>query len=156
VSIRRGLIAVATALSLALPVAGCGFVGASKVSDTKPNGFVLRGAVEVSGAASGAVGSVCVAPPGVPDAVAGARVTVTDGNVQDSPRTLATGVLDPGRLVADARSTTRFRCDFPFAIYGVPGGIDSYGVAVGSLPPAPFEAQPLREDQPAIISLAPS
>jgi len=116
---------------------------------------VLRGVVQVAGASSGTIGQACVAPPGVPDAVAGARVVVTDGNVQDSPRQLATGALGAGKLVVDSRSDTGFRCDFSFTIYGVPGGVDSYGIAVGSLPPAPFEAQPLREDQLAVISLAP-
>jgi hypothetical protein len=141
---------------LILGLGGCGFIAAGKASDTKPSGFVLRGTVRVAGAAAGAVGSQCVAPDSVPEVYQGVPVNITDGNVQDSPHTLASGVLGTGKLAPDNASTTGYTCEFPLVIYNVPAGPASYGIAVGELPPAPFEAEPLRHDEVAVIDLGPT
>ncbi len=139
------------ALALAAGVSGCGFVHASNVSTTKPSGFVLRGHVTVplsSGPAS-ATGSACTAPPSASDIVAGAPVRVTD----PAGHTIALGRLGPGATATGQPGST---CDFPFAIPAVPGGVGSYGVAVGTRPAQPFTARDLREDRPAVLTVGAS
>lgn len=156
---RPGLVVASLTLS-ALPaltaLSGCGFVDAGKASDTKPSGFVLRGSVRVAGAGAGSVGSLCVAPLSVPEVYQGAPVTITDDNVQDNPNTLASDILGPGKLTSDEASTTGYTCAFPIVIYNVPAGPQSYGIAIGALPPAPFAAKSLRRDELAVISLGPT
>jgi len=124
---------------------GCGFLGAAGVSHAKPDGFVLRGRVTVPVPASDTrpAGSACAA--GIPDVVAGARVTVTgpDGKV------LGTGQLGAGVI---ARTGTAASCDFPFQLAAVPGGVDSYDIAVGRHSQR-FPAKPLRENASAILAV---
>jgi hypothetical protein len=132
---------------LALGLAGCGFVGASGVSGTKPDAFLLRGRVTepVPAGDPRPDGAVCAATS--PDIVAGApvRVTAPDGHL------LATGALGDGVI---ARSGTASTCDFPFQIAGVPGGVASYDIAVGTRAPKRFPAKELRENATAIIPVS--
>jgi hypothetical protein len=131
-------------LAVPLALAGCGFVGASAVSHTKPDAFVLRGHVSVPVPAGDARpdGAACAAT--VPDIVAGTPVRVTgpDG------RYLASAPLGDGVI---ARGTNGSTCDFPFQVPGVAGGVDSYDVAVGTRPAQRFPAKGLRENAAAII-----
>jgi hypothetical protein len=141
--IRRALPAL---LLAPLTLAGCGFVGASGVSHTKPDAFVLRGHVSVPVPAGDARpdGAACAAT--VPGIVAGTPVRVSgpDG------RFLASGPLGDGVIARGADGST---CDFPFQIPGVAGGVDSYDVTVGTRPPQRFPAKSLRENAQAIISV---
>jgi hypothetical protein len=147
--IRPTLVVLAAALAMAGP-AGCGFLGASRVSDTKPDGFVLRGHVTVPLAAGDGrpVGAACAAPTSLPEITAGVPVTVSgpDGTK------LAAGTLGPGVV---ARADAAASCDFPFEIDDVPGGVDSYGIAVATRPPQMFAATALREDQSAVLTVLP-
>jgi hypothetical protein len=133
-------------LLLVVPLAltGCGFVGASGASHTKPDAFVLRGRVSVPVPAGDARpdGAACAAT--VPGIVAGTPVKVTgpDGHY------LATGALGDGVIARGVNGST---CDFPFQIPGVAGGVDSYEVAVGTRPAQRFPAKGLRENAAAII-----
>ena len=45
-------------------------------------------------------------------------------------------------------------CNFPFEIRAVPGGVATYSIAVGTQQPHDFPAADLREDKPAVITLA--
>jgi hypothetical protein len=130
-------------------LSGCGFVHASDVSHTKPSGFVLRGHVTVplSGSATASAGSACTAPAAAPDIVLGATVTVTDG----AGRKLAVGSLGAGVLAAQAG---RDNCEFPFQIPGVPGGVDTYRIAVARRAPQTFPATPLRQGETAILTVS--
>src|SRR5207245_5557786 len=123
---------------------GCGVLGASGVSHTKPDAFVLRGHVSVPVPAGDARpdGAACAAT--VPGIVAGTSVRVTgpDGHF------LATGQLGDGVI---ARGTSGSTCDFPFQIPGVRGGVDSYDVSVGTRPAQRFPAKDLRENAAATI-----
>jgi hypothetical protein len=143
VSRVHGIRLVAVA-ALALSLAGCGFIGTGQTSDTKPSGFVLRGYVSVAGAAPGAAGSPCQAPPSAADIRSGGPVRVADPD----GHTLATGALGVGFLAVDA---TTYRCNFPFEIAAVPGGPPRYVVGVGSQPAASFAADDVRHDKPAVI-----
>ncbi len=139
------LIAGLTALLAGLALGGCGFFGASRVSHVKPNGFVLRGRVTVPVPAGDtrAAGAACAAP--YPDVVANAPVKVTD----PTGREIATGYLGDGVI---ARGSSSVTCDFPFQIPAVPGGVASYGIAVGTRPAVTFNAKDLREDETAVLS----
>ena len=126
--------------------AGCGWLGASSAPGTKPDAFVLRGHVAVTVAAgdSRPAGAACAST--LPDVVSGApvRVLAPDGNQ------LATGTLGDGVIAVDQSARS---CDFPFQIAGVPGGVDSYDVTVGSQPPRRFPAKDLRENAAAVITV---
>jgi hypothetical protein len=138
---------------LALPLAGavlagCGFVGASGVSHTKPNGFVLRGRVTAPAAGVGPQvdGTSCTST--VPDLAAGVPVKVSDADGHE----LADGQLGAGVLVTVA-GRSGASCDFPFQITAVPGGVSRYAVSVAGRPGQVFAATQLREDQQAVIVL---
>ena len=134
-------------LALVLLVAGlggCGWLAASGVSHHKPDAFVLRGRVTVPVPAgdSRPDGAACAASD--PAVVAGTpiRVTGPDGHL------LATGYLGDGVI---SRTGTAASCDFPFQRAGVPGGVDSYDIAVGTRAPHRFPAKDLRENADAVI-----
>ena len=131
-----------------LAAGGCGFIGASNVSHTKPSGFVLRGRVTVPLPATDQrpAGAACAAPAAVPDIAGGAPVKVTDPD----GREIALGTLGAGIV---ARTSTAGSCDFPFRIAGVPGGVASYDIAVADRPAQEFPAKDLRENAEAIIRL---
>lgn len=148
----RAVGTAATALAVVLSGAGCGFLGASNVSHTKPNGFVLRGHVTVPLPAgqAGPAGSPCTAGSvGV-----GTTVTVTD----PAGKKIATGALGAGVVALAASSgaspAAEANCDFPFQIRAVPGGVTSYGIAIGDRPPQTFPAENLHQDQAAVITLS--
>jgi hypothetical protein len=132
-------------LAAPLALAGCGFVGASGVSHTKPDAFILRGHVSVPVPVGDARpdGAACAAS--VPDIVAGTPVKVSapDG------RYLGSGALGDGVIAAGTAGST---CDFPFQVRGVAGGVDSYDVTVGTRPAQRFPAKRLRENADAIIT----
>jgi hypothetical protein len=132
----------AAVLLAVLVLGGCGFVGAGSASHTKPNGFILRGYVQVAGGQPTG-GSTCAAPASLPDIRLGAPVRVSD----PGGRALAEGQLGAGVLDAAGH------CNFPFEMRAVPGGPASYVVTVGSQRPATFPAKDLREDKPAVIAL---
>jgi hypothetical protein len=142
--LRRCALALVAGL-VAFALGGCGFLGASRVSHNKPSGFVLRGRVTVPVAAGDtrAAGAACAAP--YPDVVANAPVKVTDPD----GREIAAGYLGDGVI---ARGTSAVTCDFPFQIPAVPGGVASYGIAVGARPAVTFPARDLREDETAVLS----
>jgi hypothetical protein len=129
--------------------AGCGFVGAHSVSDTKPNGFVLRGHVTtpVPAGDTRADGTACDAPASLHDVEAGASVKVLDpdGTV------IGLGTLGSG-VIAHADSAVT--CDFPFEIRAVPGGVATYSIAVAAQHPRDFPASDLRQDKSAVIALS--
>jgi hypothetical protein len=131
--------------TLLAALGGCGFLGAAGVSHAKPDAFVLRGqvTVPVPGSDTRPTGAACAA--GIPGIVAGAPVTVTgpDGKV------LGTGRLGAGVI---ARTGTGVGCDYPFQVPAVPGGVDSYDVAVGTHSQR-FPAKPLRENASAILTV---
>jgi hypothetical protein len=138
---------------LALPaaglcLAGCGFIGASDVSHTKPDGFVLRGQVSVpaAGAAAAVAGTPCVSA--LPDVAAGVPVKVSDAQ----GRELATGELGGG-VVVTATGRSGATCAFPFEIRAVPGGVSRYAVSLAGRPAQTFPATELREGQQAVIVL---
>jgi hypothetical protein len=129
-------------------LAGCGFVGASNVSHTKPSGFVLRGRVTVPAAGAGPAvdGASCVSA--LPDVAVGAPVKVSDGDGHE----LARGEL-AGGVAVTAAGRSGATCDFPFQIRAVPGGVARYAVSVAGRPARTFAAAGLREDQQAVIIL---
>jgi hypothetical protein len=145
VSGRRALSLAALLFAGALAPAGCGFIAASKVSHTKPSGFVLRGrvTVPVTTGLTRAVGVACAAP--YPDVVANATVTVTDPDGHE----IATGYLGDGVIAHGQSGVT---CDFPFQIPAVPGGVASYRIAVADRAPKEFPAKALREDETAVLT----
>jgi len=129
-------------------LAGCGFIGASSVSHTKPNGFVLRGSVTVPAAGNGpeVAGTPCVSA--LSDVAAGVMVKVSDVDGHE----LGRGQLDGGVLVTPPGHAGA-SCDFPFQITAVPGGVKQYAVSVAGRPAAVFDADKLREKQQAVIAL---
>ncbi len=139
---RTGILLVAVALTLG----GCGWLGASSVSHRKPDAFLLRGRVTVAVAAGDPrpQGAACAAT--VPDLVSGTTVRVTgpDGAL------LGVGYLGDGVIARDGTGST---CDFPFQVTNVPGGVDSYDIAVGARAPKRFAAKDLRENAEAIITI---
>jgi hypothetical protein len=137
------------AATVTTAVSGCGFVGASDVSHSKPDGFVLRGHVSTTAPAGDprADGAACAAPTSLPDIAAGAAVKVFD----PGHTLIGSGTLGPG-VISTAGGTPW--CNFPFAVRSVPGGVATYSVAVGNQQPRDFPAAELREDKPAVITLA--
>ncbi|HEV7900027.1 MAG TPA: hypothetical protein VGP31_19515 [Planosporangium sp.] len=134
-------------MTLCAAVSGCGWLRAGGASNTKPSGFVLRGYVAVAGAPAGQVGSPCQVP-------AAGIAASTPVRVSDPPgHALATGALRPGVLAADGSA---YRCNFPFEIYGVPGGHNTYDISVDDRPPMSFPAGELRQDKSAVIPVNPS
>ncbi len=138
---------------LVLPVtvaalAGCGFIGASSVSHTKPNGFVLRGSVTVPAAGNGpqVAGTPCVSA--LSDIAAGVMIKVSDVDGHE----LGRGQLDGGVLVTTPGHSGA-GCDFPFQIQAVPGGVSRYSVSVAGRPGQVFDANELRENEQAVIVL---
>jgi hypothetical protein len=129
-------------------LAGCGFIGASNVSHTKPSGFVLRGRVTVPAAQSGQVsdGTACVSA--LPGVAAGSPVVVSDVDGHQ----LARGELGGG-VTATVPGSSAGSCDFPFQVRGVPGGVSRYGVSVAGRPAQSFAAAALRQDQLAVLVL---
>lgn len=144
--ITRVAAAVVIAAALCSTLASCGFVAASKKSDTKPGAFVVIGRAEVpvtSGAS--AVGAACTAPTGFTDVADLTRVTVTDS----AGKTVATGTLGTG---VAATGTSGIMCEFPFIIRGVPDGSTTYSIAIGNRPSQTFQAADLRTNTQAIIT----
>ncbi len=131
-----------------LPVllVGCGFLASGQRGANKPDGFPLRGYVSVGGLPASAPASVCHAPPGFDDIRAGGAVRVAD----EDGRTLAAGQLSPGVFAVEAGAA---RCDFPFEITAVPGGVDRYVIGVGNRPARTFPADDLRQNKPAVLTL---
>jgi hypothetical protein len=146
--VRRTPVACLLALLTAAGATGCGFVGASGVSHTKPNGFVLRGYVTtpVPAGDTRADGAACAAPTSLPDIVAGAPVKVLD----PAGTVIGLGTLTPGVIAHPSGATA---CDFAFEIRAVPGGVATYSIAVGTESPRQFPATELRQDKPAVIPL---
>ncbi|HWB35698.1 MAG TPA: hypothetical protein VHA75_06715 [Rugosimonospora sp.] len=144
----RCLAAVLLAAATAAGAAGCGFIGAGKVSDTKPNGFVLRGHVSTPLPAGDTRpdGAACTAPASLPDIAAGSPVRVLD----EHNAVIGLGGLNPGVV---AHPSTGADCEFGFQIAAVPGGVSTYAIVVGTQPAHTFPAAELREDKPAVISL---
>ncbi len=133
---------MAVVLLVLAPLGGCGFVRAGNASHTKPNGFVLRGYVQVNGGVA-AAGGGCTAPASAADITAGTAVRVADpAGTQLAEGHLGAGVLDSAG-----------HCNFPFELRAVPGGPASYVVTVDGRPPRSFPAKELRADQPAVISV---
>jgi len=130
----------------ALSLAGCGWLGASGASHTKPDAFLLRGhvAVTVPRTDPRPDGAACAST--VPDIVAGSPVRVT----APSGKVLGTGALGDGVFAHSAAGPS---CDFPFQIPRVTGGVPSYDITVGSRPPQRFDAKELRENAAAIITV---
>lgn len=147
------MLRTATALALAagcgLSLSACGFLASGDRPATKPEAFVLRGYVSVRAApADSATGSPCEAPPGSGDIHTGGTVRIADRD----GHTLATGELTGGVL---AFTSGTARCNFPFEIPAVPGGVDEYVVGVGSRPTVTFAARALRENRPAVVTVDP-
>ena len=145
---RVGFVIVSVAAVLAL--AACGFVGARKDDHIKPNGFLLYGhaAVTLPSDDHRAEGSACVAPGSASDIARDARVTVLD----PSGKKIAVGALDNGVI---ARENNTLTCNFSFSIPAVPGGVNTYGIQIGSRPAQQFPAQALRQNTPAVITITP-
>jgi hypothetical protein len=129
-------------------LAGCGFIGASNVSHTKPSGFVLRGRVTVPAAGSGPISDGTACTSALPGLAAGSTVLVSDVDGHE----LARGELGGG-LSTTATGGNGVNCDFPFQVRAVPGGVSRYGVSVAGRPPQTFTAASLREDQLAVLVL---
>jgi hypothetical protein len=131
-------------------VAGCGFIAAGAKPIRKPDSFVLIGHADVALPASDqrATGVACQAPAGVPGVAKDTPVRV----LNPAGATVARGVLGPGVVghLGDVAS-----CNFPFEIPGVPGGSTTYGVVIGSRPAQTFPAATLRQNAPAVITIAP-
>jgi hypothetical protein len=142
-------LAVGIAVLVGCTAGGCGFVHAGDQGKSKPNGFVLRGYASVAGAAPGAAGTSCEAPPTVADVRPAAPVRVTD----PAGHALATGQLGAGVLAVDSAT---YRCNFPFEIRAVPGGADRYLIVVGDRPAVGFPAAELRQDKPAVVVIGAS
>jgi hypothetical protein len=130
-------------------LAGCGFVGASNVSHTKPSGFVLRGRVTVPVAGSGPVADGTACTSALPGVAAGTTVLVSDPD----GHALAHGELGGGVTTTATPGSSAAGCDFPFQVRGVPGGVSRYAVSVAGRPPQTFDAAALREDQLAVLVL---
>jgi hypothetical protein len=131
---------------LALPA--CGFVDSGSGPNNKPNAFLLHGYVSVAtGDGTGASpGTPCETPPATADIRAGGPVRVAD----TEGHTLAAGQLGAG---VSAVEGGRVRCNFPFEIRAVPGGVDRYVIGVGDRPTVSFPARDLRENKPAVITV---
>lgn len=139
-----------TSLTAVTSLAACGFVGASDKSAIKPGGFLLYGHASVILPADDhrANGASCTAPTSVTDVVSGAKVTILDPD----GKTLAIGALADG-IVAHVKDVPT--CDFSFSIPAVSGGVDTYGVQIGTRPAQQFPAQTLRQNAPAVITVTP-
>jgi hypothetical protein len=143
----RRLLPAVLALTATIGLSGCGWLGASGVSHTKPSGFLLRGYASVGGAQPGQAGAPCDAPTAKVGAKDPVRVTDAAG------RELATGTLGAGVLASGGAA---YRCNFPFEIAAVPGGQATYSISVGGRPPVTFPATELRQDKSAVVSIDPS
>jgi hypothetical protein len=143
----RSVLGIASGLALTAALAGCGFVAAGDKSSVKPSSFVISGAATVTLPVPGVPGAACTSPSGAADVAADAPVVVTNS---DGTR-LAAGQLGRGVVSGDGSA-----CAFPFQIRAVPGGYDTYDVAVGTRPAQPFEAAALRANEPAVLTITPS
>ena len=65
-------------------------------------------------------------------------------------RALGRIVLGPGVIAHNGSAVT---CNFPFRIYGVPGGSATYGIAVDNRPPVTFTKTDLAQNRPAVITV---
>jgi hypothetical protein len=130
----------------AATLSACGFVGASDKSSEKPNGFVLFGhaAVTLPTNDHRATGTPCTSS--VAGVSAGTAVRVTD----PTGKVLGMTYLGDGVIGHDNNTPT---CNFPFSINAVPGGVDSYGIVIGSRPTQQFAATTLRQNNAAVISI---
>jgi hypothetical protein len=138
-----------TAITAVVTLSGCGFIAAGQASHQKPNTFVLYGHVDVSLSASEhrATGTACMSP----DTVAGIEVTTPVAVLSPGGATIAHGSLGAGVI---ARTGDAATCDFPFQIRDVPGGADSYQIAVGDRPAQVFPAAELQHNTPAVIAIS--
>ena len=127
-------------------LSGCGFVGASDVSHTKPSGFVLRGRVTVPVAGSGPEVDGATCTSAVSGVGVGVPVKVSDVDGHE----LADGELGDGVVEGGGSGAA---CDFPFEIQAVPGGFRRYAISVAGRPAQTFGATPLRQDQQAVVVL---
>jgi acyl CoA:acetate/3-ketoacid CoA transferase beta subunit len=141
---------VALVVLCALPLSGCGFVAAGQTSHQKPNNFVLYGHADVplSTDEHRATGTVCTAP----QSVRGIAVTTPVDVLSAGGTRLAHGSLGAGVV---ARTGNLASCDFPFQIRGVPGGAQTYQIAVGDRPAQTFLGSDLQHNTPAIITITP-
>ena len=145
----RPLALGAVAVGVLGTLAGCGFVAAGNKSPSKPSAFVLNGHAAVTlTATSQTVGSTCVSPTGATDVASNVAVTVTDSG----GKKIAAGNLGTGVITSDSGVAA---CSFPFQIRGVPGGIETYGVAIGTRPAQIFPGDALRSSTPAVITIIP-
>jgi hypothetical protein len=135
---------LATGLGAAL--AGCGFVGAARAADHKPDTFVLHGlvAVPVPNSDPRPAGAACAAT--LPGIVGGAPVRVTD----PAGHLLGTGALSDGLIERDGATGS---CGFAFQIQAVGGGVASYDISVAGRPPQRFPARNLRENALAVLTI---
>jgi hypothetical protein len=143
--VSRSILALAAAVSV-LGLGGCGWLGASGASHTKPDAFLLRGHVAVLASPTDPRpdGAACAST--VPDIVTGSPVRVTD----PAGKVLGTGALGDGVVAHAANGPS---CDFPFQVPHIAGGVASYDITVGGRPPQRFDAKELRENAAAIITI---
>lgn len=129
-------------------LSGCGFIAAGQKSHSKPTAFVLIGhaAVVLASGDHRAAGTPCDASAGITDLGAGTPVKV----IGASGDPIAYGTLGSGTV---DRAGTTPTCDFPFQIRDVPGGSDTYGVAVGNRSAHSFPAADLRRNTAAVITI---
>jgi hypothetical protein len=144
--VRRIVFPVLVLVTVALALAGCGWLRAGGAPKGKPDGFVLRGYVTVHGAVAGSAGAPCEAPRAGVAPADEVRVTDPPDNL------LGTGSLGAGVLATEGDG---FRCNFPFEIPAVAGGHKTYAVAVAGRPAVSFPAVDLRSDKPAVITIPP-
>jgi hypothetical protein len=131
-----------------LTLSACGFVGSGTGPNNKPDAFLMHGYVSVAiGDGTGAApGTPCTTPAATADIRAGGPVRVAD----PEGHTLGAGQLGAGVSTVDGG---KLRCNFPFEIRAVPGGVEQYVIGVGDRPPVSFPARELRENKPAVITV---
>lgn len=135
-------------LALVVSLGGCGW--ASRAGETsKPDGFLLHGYASVAGAASGIVGTPCLAPASAPDIVPGAVVKAADADGKViAVTTLAAGVL--------ASAADGYQCNFAFELLNLSGSRPAYQILVAERPPVSFETRAMREGRPAVVPVTAS
>ncbi|MEV6930441.1 hypothetical protein AB0M46_38980 [Dactylosporangium sp. NPDC051485] len=134
-------------LVMVLSLGGCGWLDRHDET-SKPDGILLHGYVSVAGAAAGATGSACQAPPTVPDIAQGATVRAAD----DAGHVIAAGELSGGVLAQAA--TGGYSCNFAFEFRNLSGSRATYTIMVGDRPATTFQTKAMREGTPAIIEVA--
>ncbi|HKD96230.1 MAG TPA: hypothetical protein VKB69_01390 [Micromonosporaceae bacterium] len=137
--------------AVVLGAAGCGFIAAGRKSVQKPTSFVLIGHADVVLPAGDhrAVGVSCTAP----STVAGIGVRTPVRVYDDLGTQVGAGTLGAGLT---GHTGSGLSCDFPFQIPGVPGGSQTYGIAVGNEPRQIFQAADVRQNAAAVLTITPT